>query len=77
MIRGVPTYERRIRFLAAFLTASLCSGCQPAGTGSIDVDGTNQTIRGFKTIEPEKQPRAARTGKQPASTKSAPRNGFQ
>jgi hypothetical protein len=77
MVRAALKHELRSRFLAALLAASLGSGCQPAGTGSIDIDARNPTVRGFKTIETGKGPSAARTSKQRAGKNSAPRTGFR
>ena len=71
MNQRVLKHKRRTRFLTALLTASLFSGCQPAGTGSIDVDRANPAVSGFKTIEPVKKRNAAGSSKQPAGTKSA------
>ncbi len=70
MKQRVLNYKRRGRFVAALMTASLFSGCQPAGTGSIDVDAKDPTIQGFKSIEPVKRPKAPGKSKQPAGTKS-------
>jgi hypothetical protein len=73
----VLKYKQRGRILTALATACLLSGCQPAGTGSIDVDASNSTVQGFKSIEPAKRPKSPGTSKQPAGTKSAPRTGFR
>jgi hypothetical protein len=69
--------DQRSRFVAALLSAILSAGCQPAGTGSIEVNGASRTVRDFITIEPAKRPSAGRSSKQPAGTKSSPRTGFQ
>jgi hypothetical protein len=77
MKKRVFKCKHRVRFLTALLTASLFAGCQPAGTGSIDVDRTSSTVKGFKSIEPVKRPKPARTSNQPAGTKSAARTGVR
>ena len=77
MNHHVLKHKQQSRFLAAFLTASLFAGCQPAGTGSIDVDARDSTVRGLKSIEPAKRPKAPRTSKQPAGTSSAVLTGFR
>ncbi len=77
MTKHVLKYKHPSRFLTAIVIASLFAGCQPAGTGSIDVDPTNATVQGFKSIEPAKRPKSPGTSKQPAGTKSAPRTGFR
>ncbi len=76
MIRAVLNLERPGRFLAALLAASLFAGCQPAGTGSITVDGTSPAVRTLKPFQDVKTPKPARTSKKPASTKSGSRAGF-
>jgi hypothetical protein len=70
-------YERRSRFLAALLGASLFAGCQPAGTGSITVDGTNPAVRSLKPFQDVKATKTARNTKKPAGTKSESRAGLQ
>jgi hypothetical protein len=82
--KGCPTrtqrvlkYKQQSRFLAPILIASLFAGCQPAGTGSIDVDAKDPSVKGFKSIEPAKRPKSRGTSKQPDGTKSAPRTSFR
>jgi hypothetical protein len=77
MHRDGINHKQRYRLLATILGASLLAGCQPAGTGSITVDGKDAAVRGFKTLEDVKAPKPGKTGKKPAGTKSVPRGGFQ
>jgi hypothetical protein len=77
MKQRVLNYRQPSQFVAAILTASLFAGCQPAGTGSIDVDAKDPAIRGLKQIDDAKRTKAARIGKQTSGTKSAPQTGFR